>query len=73
MRAKTGWSFTELLTRLRVDRAGRLLAHTDLELVQIAIDCGFGDQSYFTRVLRKLTGHTPGDYRRTRQAAAPKS
>lgn len=73
MRAKTGWSFTELLTRLRVDRAGHLLAHTDLGLVQIALECGFGEQSYFGRVFRKHTGQTPGDYRRARQTAAPKS
>ncbi|MFA5056743.1 MAG: helix-turn-helix domain-containing protein [Opitutaceae bacterium] len=73
MRAKTSWSFTELLTRLRVDRACHLLAHTEHDLVQIALECGFGDQSYFTRVFRKRTGLTPGDYRRQHQGAAPKS
>lgn len=74
MRAKTRWSFTELLTRLRVDHACHLLAHTELGLVQIALECGFGDQSYFARVFRRQTGRTPGDYRRAHQAApAPKS
>lgn len=63
MRARTGWSFTELVTRLRIDRACHLLAHTDQPLAQIAQECGFGDQSYFTRVFRKRTGRTPGDYR----------
>jgi len=63
MRAKTGWSFTELLTRLRIDHAGHLLAHTDRPLAQIALDCGFGDQSYFTRVFRRRTGRTPGEHR----------
>ena len=69
MRAKTGWSFTELLTRLRVDRACHLLAHTDHPLVRIAQDCGFSDQSYFTRVFRKRTGQPPGDYRSRRENA----
>ncbi len=73
MRAKTGWSFTELLTRLRVDHACHLLAHTELGLVQIALECGFGDQSYFARVFRRRAGRTPGDYRRAHQAPAPKS
>lgn len=73
MRAKTGWTFTELLTRLRVDHACHLLAHTDLGLVQIALECGFGDQSYFSRVFRRRVGQTPGDYRRNRQPDAPKS
>ncbi len=63
MRARTGWSFTELLTRLRVDHACHLLAHTELDLVEIALACGFGDQSYLSRVFRKRTGRTPGAYR----------
>jgi AraC-like DNA-binding protein len=73
MRAKTGWSFTELLTRLRVDRACQLLVRTDAPLAQIALECGFGDQSYFTRVFRKRTGQTPGGYRHGHPPDAPKS
>jgi AraC-like DNA-binding protein len=74
MRAKTGWSFTELLTRLRIDRACHLLTHTAEPLARIAQDCGFSDQSYFTRVFRRRTGQPPGDYRLgRRQALAPKS
>jgi AraC-like DNA-binding protein len=72
MRAKTGWSFTELLTRLRTDHACHLLAHTDLSLVQIALECGFGEQSYFGRVFRRRIGQTPGDYRRVNLPPAPK-
>ncbi|HZL45310.1 MAG TPA: helix-turn-helix domain-containing protein [Opitutaceae bacterium] len=73
MRAKTGWSFTELLTRLRVDRACQLLVRTDAPLVQVALECGFGDQSYFSRVFRRRTAHTPGEYRHGPAADAPKS
>jgi len=73
MRAKTGWSFTELLTRLRIDRASHLLAHTDLGIVQIALECGFGDQSYFTRLFRRRTRQTPGDYRASHRPIALKS
>ncbi len=63
MRSKLGMPFTELLTRLRVDRACHLLAHTQRDLAQIALECGFGDQSYFSRVFRKRTGRSPSDYR----------
>jgi AraC family transcriptional regulator len=31
--------------------------------VEIAIDTGFGSQANFTRVFRKRTGLTPGQYR----------
>ncbi len=72
MRAKTGWSFRELLTRLRVDRACQMLARTDLGLVQIALECGFGDQSYFTRMFRRRTGLTPGAYRRRHRTTEAK-
>ena len=63
--APTGFSpvFTELVARLRIDRACHLLTHTHQPLAQIAQECGFGDQSYFTRVFRQRTGRTPGDYR----------
>jgi AraC-like DNA-binding protein len=71
MRAKTGWSFTELLTRLRIDRACHLLTHTAHPLARIAQDCGFSDQSYFTRVFHKRIGQTPGDYRARLGAGTP--
>jgi len=73
MRAKTGWSFTELLTRLRVDRACHILARSDTPLAQIALECGFGDQSYFARVFRKHMSLTPSDYRHGKTPNAPKS
>lgn len=62
--AHTGQSFTKIMTHLRVDRARELLARTDKSLVHIAFECGFSDQSYFSRVFRKTTGATPADYRR---------
>lgn len=69
MRARTNWSFTALLARLRIDRACHLLAQTEHPLASIAQDCGFSDQSYFTRVFRKCTGQTPGNYREGRGSA----
>jgi NAD(P)-dependent dehydrogenase (short-subunit alcohol dehydrogenase family) len=53
--------------------ATAVLAHTELGLGQIALDCGFGDQSYINRVFRRRTKQTSGDYRHAHQPAAPKS
>ena len=72
MRAKAGLSFTQLHTRLRVDRASQLMLRTSRNLAEIALECGFADQSYFTRVFRRQTGKTPGEFRKLR-ASAPKS
>lgn len=60
-----GYSFTDLLARMRVEKARELLARTERSLIQVCLDCGFSDQSYFTKVFQKHTGSTPGQYRRS--------
>lgn len=67
-KASTGVTPHNWLQVLRVDRARGLLA-TDLTLAEIALDCGFADQSHFTRVFGRLAGSTPGAWRRDRLAA----
>ncbi|HEY3378100.1 MAG TPA: helix-turn-helix domain-containing protein [Armatimonadota bacterium] len=59
-----GHSFTELLARMRVDRAREMLVISEKSLIQIGLECGFSDQSYFTKVFQKYVGRTPGEYRR---------
>ena len=62
-KTELGRSFTELLNQMRVDRAAELLARTNRSLCLIALDCGFRDQSYFTKVFRRLMKMTPREYR----------
>jgi len=59
-----GVSFTGLLTQWRVERARGMLLFTEKSLIQVCMDCGFSDQSYFTKVFQRVTGRTPGEYRR---------
>lgn len=61
---EVGMSFSEFHARVRVETAARLLVSSELPLAQIAERVGFTDQSYFTRVFKRVTGTTPGDYRR---------
>jgi AraC-like DNA-binding protein len=63
MKEKFGRSFTEVLTQMRIDRSKELLKLTDKSIVQICLECGFNDQSYFTKVFQKYTGLTPREYR----------
>ena len=63
IREKTGRTFTDLMAQYRVDRAKTLLRRTDKSIIQIAMECGFDEQSYFTRVFKRLTGTTPRAYR----------
>ncbi|NPD15526.1 helix-turn-helix transcriptional regulator [Xinfangfangia sp. D13-10-4-6] len=53
------------LQKLRIQRAKALLQQGRDSLASIAIDAGFADQAHFTRSFRKLTGETPGTWRRS--------
>ncbi len=63
-----GQSFTDLLARMRVEKACEMLTYTSKSIIEVSIDCGFSDQSYFTKVFHKYTGMTPGDYKRSRRS-----
>lgn len=63
LQERTGRSFTELVREARIDRACELLRSTELSMAEIAADCGFCDQSYFTHVFQKLKSETPKQYR----------
>ncbi|AKJ63610.1 helix-turn-helix transcriptional regulator [Kiritimatiella glycovorans] len=60
----TGRTIVEHLRRRRVEESRRLLEQTDRTCADIALDVGFGEQSYFIRRFRQATGVTPGRYRR---------
>ncbi|HUQ83561.1 MAG TPA: AraC family transcriptional regulator [Gemmatimonadaceae bacterium] len=49
------------LALLRLERA-RAMLRTDAPLAQIAVACGFSDQSHFTRFFKRVYGITPGVY-----------
>ena len=57
---------TWLLIR-RVEHAKRLLNETSLELAEIALVCGFVDQSHLSRTFMKREGCSPGKWRRLRR------
>ncbi|TFV50220.1 AraC family transcriptional regulator [Bradyrhizobium niftali] len=65
-RRSTGVAPHEYLSQLRVKEAKRLMTTTKLPLADIALICGFGDQSYFVRVFSRRVGMSPGAWRRAR-------
>jgi AraC family transcriptional regulator len=52
----------------RIDKAKDLLRSSDLSLNEIALACGFADQSHFTAVFTRMVGVSPGFWRRARQS-----
>lgn len=63
MRKETGTTFTEMINRMRIDRAVRLLRQTRKPLAVVALEAGFQDQSYFTKVFRRYRHCTPRAFR----------
>ncbi len=57
------------LTKKRIERAKDLLLEGDIPLVQIALACGFVDQSHLTRAFARSEGYGPGKWRRIRCCA----
>jgi PAS domain S-box-containing protein len=64
-RRSLGLSPQQLIQRIRVEQAVRLMTTTNASLGKISANCGFYDQSSFTRQFTKLLGLTPGAYRRS--------
>jgi AraC family transcriptional regulator len=67
-RRSTGMPPHRWLIERRIDRAKALLSTGDLSLAEIALACGFADQSHFTAMFRKSVGATPGSFRRNTRA-----
>lgn len=62
-RQTTGEHLAAFITRLRMERAARLLQDPTLAGKEIAWACGYATQSYFIRTFRSHFGMTPKDWR----------
>lgn len=65
-REKLNCSPNAYLKRVRINAVCRSLLDQRLSLAEIAIGCGFADQSHMTREFRKMVGITPRSYRNQR-------
>jgi AraC-like DNA-binding protein len=65
-RESTGMSPHQWLLSLRIDRAKSLLEGSGLSLAEVALECGFHDQSHLTRAFMAHVGVSPGCWRRVR-------
>lgn len=64
---KTGCTFIDYITNLRIARACQLLAETSHTVAEICYTCGFNNLSNFIRIFKKKKGNTPNEYRRILQ------
>lgn len=66
-RKETGQTLTDFINQRRIQHAMYLLETTHLQVQTIAQHCGFLDVHYFTKVFKRIAGHTPRQHRQTAQ------
>ena len=59
----TGSTPHQYVVQRRLERATELLRSTEVNLSEVALECGFADQSHFANVFRRFVGVTPSQYR----------
>ena len=62
-RSRTGKTLPEFVNQLRIGRACRLLAETDLSIIEVAMRCGFENLSNFNRQFLRIVKRSPRAYR----------
>lgn len=66
----TGFAPLDYVQRLRIEDAKRRLERTDASADEISWKVGYEDAAFFRRLFKRLTGITPGAYRRKFQVPA---
>lgn len=61
--AETGQSFRQYLNRVRLEHAAALLVSTSMSVMNIALECGYTNVTYFNRVFHSKFCLSPGQYR----------
>jgi len=64
-RSTMGSSPSDYITRLRITRAKDLLGQTSMSISEISEGAGYENRNYFQNTFKRITGMTPGEYRRS--------
>lgn len=63
----TGFSPLNYLINIRISEAIKLLRQPDINLTTIALEVGFYSSQHFSTTFKKLTGYTPGEFKKNTQ------
>jgi len=67
-KSATGMSLIDYVQNLRIEEAKRLLETSDQSIEEVSAKVGYEDASFFRRLFKRLSGLTPGQYRRMFQS-----
>ena len=58
-----GTTFSKYITHLRIEKSIAFLTNTDLNITDIAMECGFSNLSHFVKCFKEEKGITPNKFR----------
>lgn len=61
----TGYTPTDYVNRLRIERACFEISVNGKSVTEAALDCGFCDMSYFSKTFKKYKGISPKEFKKT--------
>jgi AraC-like DNA-binding protein len=61
---RVGLNISTYINKVRIENAKRRLIGTTDTMTGIALDSGFNDPNYFSRIFTRLVGNTPSEFRR---------
>ncbi len=65
LKTHTGMTLTQMIIDQKLKFAQDLILTSDIALQDVAIQCGFSDSAYFSRLFKKKTGFSPREFRKT--------
>jgi DNA-binding response OmpR family regulator/two-component sensor histidine kinase len=65
MKTLMNMNTSEFINTVRINKAKELILENELNFSEIAYKVGYSDSAYFTRMFKKHTEKTPGEYRKT--------
>jgi len=63
LEAITGYSPNRFIRMMRLAKAKEMLQQPNSPISNIAMECGFSDAGYFSRVFKQEMGVTPNEWR----------
>ncbi|NDL68054.1 response regulator [Anaerotalea alkaliphila] len=66
IKKETGLTFSDLLTKARIDESLRLMKNPAMRILEISDAAGYSSQHYFSAAFKKLMGVSPNTYRTNR-------
>ncbi|MEK3724713.1 response regulator transcription factor [Paenibacillus sp. FSL H8-0034] len=60
---ETGMNVWDYLTEYRIEQAKRMLVETTMKNYEIALEIGYENPSYFTKMFKKQVGISPNEYK----------